>query len=859
MLEFNQALADALGNANTKAQWAATIINALGPTRRLVGLKNGTAFADVALVGAMATAGGNITSFGKTSDATVQMAADLATGTCLLRIEGGGNYIQGSLGLPGSGADFILPSNPTATSGIGFAATCVIRAPALMPTGTGPAAPPLDANTITAFRVMDWRDPANVVPWGTAQFNVRDPDFVLEHPWMASDIGDVRVQRVADGAGVVMGTGGDCYRFAGDNMIMNAVTNSEAPVPLQQVEIRARPHGRWASHPVKKDFSITADTLSPLAFKIELLRADGSIADVMEMYSTRVNNIPGTGKPINAADQNQNFELGPVKPWWTCQMTLQWWSHKPKMHSKAWHFCPGVEMDALAPNHTTEFATALDQWPVITGAYSANGLNTWRLAPKWSRGAGQGFDTTIIDTYHRQPARDNYITQAIGHGHEPGSTGTHVWYMAPGGPRADRSCWPTSIITYMSDPNGTRIHGAVPYKELFHDWMMGYFNHGCHYFTDLERGYGLPKSKILNGDYCFNDYYYVGSTENYRPDIENHAIRLLAATKLQNSGPLDKNGRRFTNEWARDLMHNQNNAAPGAYLYRSARHALEAVHSFRASMICTWDFNQNFHRDFYMRREHVWYNWNFANMWMCASSDPRSFSLNEIETAWGRHLEQVYDAVHPFYSAGTDTYSKMLRTLGIGFEVGIDGANTTYKVREDSKAFYAGQMFLLMKQSGSLDAMRARSPKCAGALDMWLDCITTYCAGPFADANGRGIDKYNYPPFSHPTAAPVDYTNWGVCWPPIGQQDWITGADGVIGSDMYGADGTNTQHFRAQTVKMLKTFGFSNTPKLDQAISNVNGWYGTVATVSTPTGSKFQNRYSMMGFFKQPDYVGPPV
>lgn len=859
MLEFNQPLANALAGTNTKAGWSAAFIAGLGPTRRMKGLRDGVVFFDVALTGTMTTAGGNITGFGKTSSAAVQLAADLSTGTCVLQIEGNGNYVRGSLGLPGSGADFILPSNPTTTSGVAFAASASIRAPILMPSGTGPAAPPLTADSVVAFRVMDWSNESNVVPFGTATFSVRDPDFVLEQPWMAAEMGDVRIQRVADGGGVVMGTGGDCYVMAGDVMHAHAGRNADANVPLQQLELRSKPYGRWASFPFKKDFDIANDTTILPPHKVELLNAAGQIVDVIELYSTRVNNVPGTGRPINAPNQNQTFNNGAVKPWFTCHMVHSWWSHRPKMHTKAAHFCPGVEDDALDPRNVISFVSTLEAWPVITNGQTYGGLGTWRLAPKWSRGYDGGFDTTTIDPFHLQPEREHYLTQGIGYGYEPASTCTHVWYMAPGGPRADRACWSTIVVTYMSKPDGVRLHGAVPYKELFHHFMMGYFNQGYHYFTDVERGMPIPKAKILNRDVCFQDAYYRGGNENYRDDIENNGIRLLSALNASPSGPVDKYGRRFTNEAARDLMHNQNNAACGAYLYCSPRHALEAAHSFRANILATWDLNRGLPHTMFLNREHNWYDWNIVNMWTCVSSDPRSFTKNEIETLWGQHLESVYDNVYPKYSAGTDVWSQLLRDLGANFAaITNDGTNTIYQAY-DSKAFYFGQTLLLMKQTGAWDVMRARSAKCAAALDMIVDCLTKSTAGPFVDANGRGIDVFEHPKFSHPNNAPVTYTNWAQCWPVNGQQDWIRGPDGVIGSETYGADGTNTKHFRAQTAKILKTYGFVNTPKLNQAITVIDGFYNQIVAASSPSSLKFGNRFAMMGFFKTPDYVGPPV
>lgn len=78
---------------------------------------SGTVFRNAALTGDMTITNGLITNYGYTSDLTVSLAADLATGKSVMRIEGNGNWIEGTLGLTGSGCDFILPSNPTATNG----------------------------------------------------------------------------------------------------------------------------------------------------------------------------------------------------------------------------------------------------------------------------------------------------------------------------------------------------------------------------------------------------------------------------------------------------------------------------------------------------------------------------------------------------------------------------------------------------------------------------------------------------------------------------------------------------------------------------------------------------------------------
>lgn len=873
-----------LAAAQTKTAWSNLLKSLLGSNIRIRCFRSsnanstdpaadGTEFLNVGTDGNFQFQGGEIISLGTLSNVTVKTAAVLSTGKSVLRIEGNGYSITFSLGLAGSGSEYILGANPTgaASQGFAFSKTASLKPPQFLPSGVGPAAPAEHPKDYVAFRVLNYTDPNNVVAWGTGYFSQRKPDFTFDRPYMANHFGDIRQMRTPDGGGVVIGTGGDAFILGGDVMIMSGANNSQNSLPVQYAEIRAMPYGRWAGYPFIRGFDSAYDTLALPPHKIEIICRDGTIGEIIELYSARdTNNTKGSGRHINAPDQNQNFwEVDAnnvatgrgIKPWFTSRMVHTVESHVPKMHPSAWHFMPGVESDAMDPRNVVTFASVTECWPVITGKNQFNGLNNIRVSPKWSRGSKSGFDTTIIDTFQQQPGRDDFITQAIGWGFEPASVGNSTWYMAPGGARGDRAGWPTQVVSFMSDPDGIRIHGAVPRKEIFRHWMLNYSNHSCHLFTNVERGTSISKPQILGRDVCYQGSYYAGGNQNYRPDIPNNGVELFSAVNGNHDGSFDKYGRRWTNEWARDLMHNQGNAACGAYLYGSPRHALLAAHSFRANVLCTWDLNRDFPKGMFLQREHNWYNWNFVNMWMCASPDENSFTSEELEAMWQSHLEAVYDSVYPDYSTKSTVFGQLLADMGMNIQVYTDGANTVYQPY-DSKAFYFGQTLLLMKQSGAWDVMRARSVKCAATLDMIVDCLTKSAAGVFVDANGRGVDEFEQTRWRNPTATPVTFTNWGQAWPPLGQTDWITGRDGVIGElGVYGATGdvVNTKHFRAQTLKILKMYEFSNSTRVDSAITIVNGFYNTVMTTSPSDQLLFKNRYSMMGFIKQPDYVGAPT
>lgn len=885
MLTTNTALQTILNAAPTKASWSSSVVQALSSSRKLSIFHDVNSGSDPAtsgievvrcpLVGDMTISGGNISSFGKATDSEVMLAADLTVGTAVLRITSGSQWIQGSIGLTESAQlalgipqaqvktfDFTLPANPTAASGIGFGGATSIQAPIFLPSGTGPAAPEITANSVVAFRLITYPNGVDPVVAGVASMTQRDPDLVMDHLWMAAEYGDVRIMRCPDNTGVVMGTGGDCYRFSGTVLHLHAGANSEANAPLNQVKINAVPHNRWNNFPFRGNLDTAYDTLIPGPHKIELLRADGSVADVIEMYSTRdANNTPGSGKPVNFIGQTVNPKNGqPCQAFWTCQMVHEWWSHRPKYFSKVDHLIPGVTDDAMYLRNVTEFTSQIQTWPVFTEHQQYPGLDCWSLAPKWSRPYGAGFDTTIISPHwvRSEAIRDNYQTQVIGYGFEPGSTCGHTWYMAPGGSRHDRAPWPSTVIAWVTQKEGTRAHGAVPYKEMLHHWNMGYMNHGGHYFTNLERGLGIPKSKVLNGEICYNDTYYRGTQENFRPDLPNNAVRILASPS-KSALPVDKNGKFFTNEYSRDYMHTQSTAAVGAYTYISPSHVLEARHSFTSHVLAAFALTRGMPYDSFLTREHAWHMWQMVNMWIVGNSDPRGFSCAEIENFTRKHLEATYDTVWPLYTSPTDIYGKSLRVLGI---TARQTDNTTTGMSNiglitDSKAFYLGQVFLLWKQTGFFGIMKSKSQKCSDILDLMINCLGRFSVDFFIDANGRP-DQIGYGYF-WPIGTEPKFTSWADLSPPLGLADWLRKEDGSLTTRT--PDEVNTMHFRAQFVHILRDyFPEYNFPRVDQAATIVDNFYKVIADgVQNGTSYRFKYRFPMMGVFKKAAKIGAPI
>lgn len=874
MATFSPGLKTQLDAQPIKTGWAAIFQSVLGNSLRLRCFHDGVEFLNLAVTGSMTVVAGNIVDFGVLRSPIVKLDADLSSGTSVLRLEGNGESAEFTLGLPGSGREYEISANPSSDPdvAVAFSLGSGIKAPIMLDSGTGPLSPRPSAGMVTKFRLCDWSSGSRVVV-GVAPFSHREPNLVLQHAWQAREYGDVLQMRVPDGAGLVLGTGGDAYLFAGDYLLGHAGMNAEANVPLQQVEVRAVPYQRWNTFPFRGDFRIDYDTTVPPAHKIELLDDDDNIVDVIEMYSTRdANNTPGSGWPVNDPRLSQYWNGGkPVQSWWNCLMVHPWWSHRPKMHSLASHLVPSVDADSMEPHNVASFDADPEQWPVITSNFSASGLGSYRIAPKWSRAKDAGLDTNLLDPYFTQPARDNYITQAVGYGFEPASTCKHTWFMAPGGPRHDRYGWPTVAISLITQPNGVRIHGAVPWRELWHHWSMGYFNHAHHYHTNVYTGHGIPKARILAGETCYNDTYYNGGNENFRPDIGNSAIRLLAAANQQHDGYLfDKNGRSFANQWSRDVLHNQSMASLPAYITVSPRHVKAARHSFTAAVTAAFDLSQSFDKHGFLVRSQAWYNWIMANAWIVANEDADGFTADEIESMWGRHLEQCYDAVVPEYRAQNTVWGVGLKRYGIQMQFEqVEGGYKLYPgygVDQDSKMYYFTQMFILARQSGALERMMERSPKCRAALETIMECLTTYAAAVFLDTNGRAelVPPYGsnlpgglqWPILPGNTIAdiPADFSAFA---PPNGQMDFLHQQDGSYSDYL---DGIATVHLRAQWMWSLRDF-FPDYrfPRQDETIAAIDGWYAMAKQkFLAGTGNQWHFRFPPAGKFNPPAKLGAP-
>jgi len=507
------------------------------------------------------------------------------------------------------------------------------------------------------------------------------------------------------------------------------------------------------------------------------------------------------------------------------------------------------------------------------------------MAPKWPRPEGGGFDTTIINPYFANPTTDGtFVTQWMGYGFQPASDGLHGWYMAPGGARHYRAGWPTPLLSWASNLTGSRTHGDVPWRQLASHWMLNYFNHAHHYYKDVNTGEGVKSSAMDRNGAAFAGQYYGDTPTASDP---NRGIQLFVFTASAHAfgdppNPelpmLDKNGNRLSNEYARDSLHSMNTAATGTYMTLSPAHAIEAGHSFTAHLICSRD-QQPLQKTDFLVRSHVWHDWQFLNMWIASSNHPESYTMLEVEKMWATHLEGIHDTIRPEYDAQNTLFGVSLKRFGIYLRQEQDAASGVYIYAPgadlNSKVFYAAQHYMLMKQSGAYDKMRAYSAKCAWTIDLVFECLSRYAIDMIVDGDGR-YDRYDewcgYPNLED-TRQPITYNfygsmvggteglppTWNELYPKVGVSDWMTYYDGRMYDNDRPLDSMNTKHLRAQWLWMMATHYpelLSKFPRHATAVAKIDNWYAMVESMKDTR--YWNNRFPNLGKFKAPDYVGAP-
>lgn len=884
MLTFSSSLQTTLNGAATKTAWANAIATALGATRAVRCRRDanaaaadpwatGTEFIHVALTGSMTVTGGIITGFGTTGAFTTRLAADLSTGVSVLRIEGNGQWVQGTLGLPGSGADFIIPSSPTTGTGIAFSSAMQIRPPRFLPSGVGPAVPLLDSSAPATLELYDWTDPVAPVLAGTLAFNTRRDDFTFQDNDLATEMGDIRVTQSTQS--IIHGN----FEFGATMLSMNAALNADAAVPLHQVLIGCKPYNTtWTTYPAFDTHDITQHTTFPNPFKCVLKDGNGNVLHTFEMRD---------GLPINSPSCSQRRDgSNAVRPHFNCGMLLPWQSHTPKVSTKKDKFYSGHTEESWRESVNKNGPSANGAFPLTSGTVQINSLNNWFAMPQWPQPSTASFITAGSDPYlfnilsyysgGGEGGPYGFASHTTGWGYEPGANGGHDWLPSPGGVRADRAVAPVALALWARNPTGTYLFDGVSYRAKADAFGKNYFNHSHHYLLDVKTFQSIPVEDIWNNGWSYSRAYYGGNDSYVTGGKARSIAQYTPRDAARDAWPMDYTGHLVWGGWSVDYLHAY--AQPGwwALIFNSPMHAISGKHRVAASFLSQLGGSGTTTTAGFMERLGAWRWFQWVMAWKMASTHPL---MGMDRAAVEKRFQQDMEAIHALWVVPTTDPShpsynqrdyRMLRAIGQPTKA--NAQNTGWTVRGSGLAYYMAHVWALMKNFGLWDVMYNKSVKCQETLDFMLECFDKYSIDFILDTDGReevytrisALGTTNNPPEPYPFTS---WAEWGTYFPKTGVEDWITAPDGApyyvtdgSGNKFYRAERDVAQHLRAQWAFMRRDYfpEFAN-PRLEAACAKYAAFYDAMTArvaaepvVNLKRNIDWAHRWPQYGILKPP-------
>lgn len=795
MPTFDSATQSELNAATAnKTSFSTALKNALGANRRLVFKRDansaatdvwssGTEFHNVGSTGEMTITGGDIISFGTTSNVTVRQAADLSTGKSVMRIQGSnGRWAQYTFGLDGSGMEFTFPTNFTTTTNVAMASSAKLPAPKLLPTGVGPAAPVSDANRPGSIALYNWSNPAAPTLVGSLSFNTRDDDFCFEDSELALSNGDVAIYK--SDASIVHGN----FEFGGILMVSHASNTEAGNVPLYQVLIACKYVGPgWTTYPKRDTYVKNTHSVFPTPFKIVL---KDSAATPATLYTFQMQD----GLPINSPSLSQTqTDSAPLRPLFTCAMMLPWQNTRPRLADKALKYYPGMHVDSLRPSNAHSYLTGGGVEPLITGGYggnSRNGLFNMWATPQWPKPAAP-YNPTVVDPYVPMNLYNTtgefqgqkYAPWVCGWDYEPGSYSMHNWYTGPGGPRFDRCAIPSVLAMWMTNPTGVRTQEAAPWRSMADGFLMGYFNHGNHFLSNVKSFTLAPNTEFLNHTWHVTGSYYGDGDPTGKKAIQINGNQQVDYDPPTVASFFDSNGRNVYNGWGRDWLHSYANTGWGALLLNSPMHAIgqkfDTIMQLMLNQAAGTPVNLLGRDGAFGTRQQAWMWLNLTIAWKLGSAHPLGFTRAEIEAYFITHLELIYTQVYKpaFVDNASGPYYEGIRNLGCpyvfhdleyGYWRALNPGGKLY--------FYMAHVLQLMKQTGLWSVLHAKGGHVTAVLDMHIRNLDLYGFGLLLDTkmvaeiNGNGQGAYQRLPVQ---VLPTSWANYSATYDPTDGRDML--------------------------------------------------------------------------------------
>lgn len=778
--EFAALLAAA---TTTNIAWSSAFKLGLGDTRRVKCVRHadastpqeavyatGVKFRDAALTGPITIAGGIVTNYGVTSNLTTSLAADLNGGIAILRIEGNGNWIEGTLGLPNSSCDFVFPVNPTATNSIAVSPNMRITPPPFLPSGTGFAPPTLDVDA-PAYVIMDiGPDLAHLTEGGRIHFNNRIKNWTFEDAEYAANVGDVRV---------TLSTESIIY---GDMEIGLALLSVDPQVGTLAGKVKHQIVGgykplesNWSGYPRPtgatgggyKTGTRTMNGVSGIKYGISntfpgphrfrIFTADDRQIGIIDM--------PRDGTLINGSHLSEvPTATKPLRLHLHCASMVFWESHPSKLNSYAKKYFSGIAPEFMRASQMKNPANSNAVYAPYSFA-QIDGLNHWYAVGKWSYPANNTATAAAANTldpylftasstlatpgwaswFGVQPSDMGTAAGAV-HlvgqwGYEPGAWACHDGFSGPGGYRVDRAIIPTPIAIHLTDPNWVHLHDGTPIAEMVDHWNRAYFNRAVHHFTDVKNFEGLPTQEVLDGKWANWDVYYNGSA--VFTDLDHSVAKFVFsngstsfADRPHDGAFTDANFRMPYNGESNDFFHNYDSVAWVALMYNSPAHALSQKFRYFEHIQAQCDKTKASDAwKTFLIRSHAWYLFQESMMWKLASDHPFGVTRAQVERRLEDFFMGIYTNVHlpVFVNNDQSMVSRCIRNLGIKvqFNDGLGWAPSSFTLH-----YYMAHELVVCRQFGLLKAMMDRSPQIKAAILTMIKCLDKGCIDYYLDTDG---------------------------------------------------------------------------------------------------------------------------
>lgn len=826
-VNFSQSLLDIIyaPEIENQLQACAAFKNALGDNRRALVIRNGLTVRDCALTGVMKSSAGSLTWLGLTSDDTAALAADLSTGTSILRVTGGGHSFESSLGLEGDGATFTAQDDLTPTNGLAFLNINIALRPDLPSGGPGEGVP-LRIEMESRIGLLD-SDPTPG-PKQSIYFDQNAGDIVPDHPLKKAEVGRWGLWQCSET--FKLGTGGDRFEIGLMRSTLppqcNDEVNSENYEVFGWFNAFERPSG-WDGVVMTNYDPLTDSTFLPPC----KLRVFDEFDNQVPMFVPigMMDDIA-----INSPAMSQKRDLTHRwRPFTFIGQMLYGSTHRLKRSVNAAKLATGmVPGTSDRPGMARAPSAANRAFPPLgTGYQQVNSFGHWFYAPALS----------MTTAYGGYPQTDPYAPnwegidptgnpddggrmgyRAQGFLWEQGAWALHDLYGPAGGNGQDRFGQSTPRAMVMTHPDGFRVQGHVPFTLLDYHYNLGYLSHGWHHVFDVRTGEGLPHALAGYGGYAYCNNKYTQQGPIFVPGHgEDRHIDLFG--RDYGEPPRDKDGLLPRQGWEIDMPHTYNQSAYFAWDYNSVAGLFSAMMCYHASLMSGGTSGSPYHsyRNFIMQRSHAW-RWHTHSLaWAvgCTHESPTPRLLSQLQYEARAILEFEFgydDAALPSITPAHPEYNTIfnigLRNFGIPGVESTQNEGTTHCIIsvDDGKLFYLGSAMSSMETVGFTARITALSAKSGQFIEYVKNRVYTHGPVQFAATHGRRLHWENRQigpivPIDQPLTAYSGFAEWASIHAPVnGQEDLVRNPDGTP----HYVERQQYQHIMIQTIfQFLTHFG----------------------------------------------------